>query len=225
MKTSLVDVYERLYSAYGPQHWWPGESAFEVVIGAILTQSAAWVNVEKALANLKSAGVMSAEGLRDVPEARLAELLRPSGYFNMKARKVKAFIDHLWSRYDGDLEGLLSQEAESLREELLGIWGIGEETADDIVLYAASKPVFVIDAYTRRVFERLGLGGGVRSYGEWQALFHSSLPRNAALFNEYHALVVKHGKDVCRKAPRCEGCCLREVCKAGKAGKLGTGID
>jgi endonuclease-3 related protein len=218
MKTTLLEIYRRLYGAYGPQHWWPGESAFEVVIGAILTQSAAWVNVEKALANLKSARVMSAEGMRDVPEARLAELLRPSGYFNMKAKKVKAFIDHLWSRHDGDLGRMLSQETEALGEELLSIWGIGEETADDIVLYAANKPVFVIDAYTRRVFGRLGLGGAARSYGEWQVLFHSSLPRDAVLFNEYHALLVRHGKDVCRKEPKCEGCSLREVCEAGRKG-------
>jgi endonuclease-3 related protein len=216
MKTAFLDVYKRLYSAYGPQLWWPAESSFEVVIGAILTQSAAWVNVEKALANLKSAGVMSPAGLRDVPETRLTELLRPSGYFNMKAKKVKAFINHLWTRYNGDLDRMLSQGTKALRGELLSIWGIGEETADDIVLYAANKPVFVIDAYTRRIFERLGLDGGASSYQEWQGMFHSSLPEDAVLYNEYHALLVKHGKDVCRKTPRCRGCCLRSVCRAGK---------
>jgi len=211
----LKEVYRRLYDAYGPQHWWPGDSALEVIIGAILTQSAAWSNVEKALTNLKAASVLSPEGLRDIPQAELAMLLRPSGYFNAKAIKLKAFIAHLWERHQGDLKKLLVRDTISLREELLSVHGIGEETADDIVLYAADKPSFAIDAYTRRIVERLSLANGASTYQEYQRLFHDALPSNPSLYNEYHALLVRHGKDVCKKKPLCAGCCLLNVCPTG----------
>ena len=211
----LLEVYQRLYEAYGPQHWWPGDSPFEVIIGAILTQSAAWSNVEKAMFNLKAAGVLTSQGLRDISQEELATLLRPSGYFNTKAKKLKAFIAHLWEYYQGDLDGFLANEAPSLRRELLSIYGIGEETADDIVLYAAGKPSFVIDAYTRRILDRLGLGHNATTYQEYQELFHQALPMEPSLYNEYHALLVRHGKDICKKTPRCAGCCLLEVCPTG----------
>lgn len=216
METSpLKEVYRRLYDAYGPQNWWPGDSAFEVIIGAILTQSAAWSNVEKALYNLKAASVLSPEGLRDIPQDELAVLLRPSGYFNAKAKKLKAFIAHLWESHQGDLQKLFARDTASLREELLSVHGIGEETADDIVLYAAGKPSFVVDAYTRRIVGRLGLARGAATYQEYQRLFHGALPRKASLYNEYHALLVRHGKDVCKKMPLCAGCCLLDVCPTG----------
>ncbi len=211
----MIHIYDRLFHAYGPQHWWPGDSPFEIIIGAILTQSTAWTNVEKALNNLKNAGVLSPEALRDIPEADLAQLIQPSGYFNAKAKKVKAFMAYLWGAHHGDLDSLLHGNPACLRDELLSIYGIGPETADDIVLYAAELPSFVIDAYTRRVLERLGLDQGATTYDEYQQVFHTSLPANVPLFNEYHGLLVKHGKDVCKKRPLCKGCCLLDVCPVG----------
>jgi endonuclease-3 related protein len=187
-----------------------------MVIGAVLTQSAAWTNVERAIQNLKQAGVFSPKGLNRIPEKKLADLIKPSGYFNMKARKVKAFIEHLWKYYNGDLDTMLSNDADELRQELLGIYGIGEETADDIVLYAAGRPLFVIDAYTRRIFTRLKMEAKKDSYAAWQEFFHQHLTRDPALFNEYHALLVRHGKDTCKKVPICHGCCLLEMCPTGQ---------
>ncbi len=208
----LMDVYERLLEAYGPQDWWPGDSPFEIIVGAILTQATSWTNVAKAIDNLKAEGMLSREGLRDISIDELAQLIRPSGYFNVKARRLKAFITYLWDAYDGDLNEMLKMDGPALRHELLAINGIGEETADDILLYAADKPVFVIDAYTRRILERLGNGDGASGYAEYQQLFHDALPMDARIFNEYHALLVRHGKDVCRPTPQCEECCLREIC-------------
>ena len=213
---ALFEVYRRLYAHYGPQHWWPGESRLEIILGAILTQAVAWTGVERALANLKTADLLSTQALRDVPEDALAAMLKPSGYFNAKARKVKAFINHLWGSYGGDLESLLSKEAGELREELLSIHGIGEETADDILLYAAEKPSFVIDTYTRRIFKRLALSPDGESYREYQAVFQRGLPPDPSLYNEYHALLDRHAKEACRKEPRCVGCCLLELCPTGK---------
>lgn len=213
----LVEIYHRLYQRYGPQHWWPGESRFEIVVGAILTQSAAWKNVERALENLKTAGCFSAQALREIPEGELAVLLRPSGYFNAKARKLKAFINHLWAEYRGDLGLLLGKDGADLRRELLSIYGIGEETADDIVLYAAEQPSFVIDAYTRRILQRLGLSPREESYRAYQQLFHGALPPDASLYNEYHALLDRHAKESCKKEPLCEGCCLLEMCPTGRS--------
>ena len=208
----LFDVYHRLYCTYGPQGWWPGDSSFEVIVGAILTQATAWTNVEKAMDNLKRAGILSPEGLRNVPTDELALLIRPSGYFNVKARRLKAFIHHLWDAHDGSLDSLLNSDGPTLRQELLSIHGLGEETVDDILLYAASKPYFVIDAYTRRIIDRVGLYAGAGSYAKYQRFFHEALPADTRLFNEYHALLVRHGKDVCRPTPLCEQCCLREIC-------------
>ena len=212
----LLEVYHRLYASYGPQHWWPGESKLEVVLGAILTQAAAWPNAERALASLKDAACFSPESLRDIPEGELAALIRPCGYFNTKAKKLKAFIHHLWQHHGGDLESMLSVERSQLRQELLTIYGIGEETADDIVLYGAEQPWFVIDAYTRRILGRLGMAPESDSHASYQQLFHNELPREAGLFNEYHALLDRHAKEACRKEPRCAGCCLLEICPTGQ---------
>lgn len=208
----LMDVYRRLFDAYGPQDWWPGDSPFEIIVGAILTQATSWNNVAKAIDNLTAEGILSPEGLRDISTDELAALIRSSGYFNVKARRLKAFIHHLWDAYDGNLEAMLNVDGPTLRHELLSVYGIGEETADDILLYAADKPVFVIDAYTRRILERLGVNGTAATYAEYQQLFHDALPADSRLFNEYHALLVRHGKDVCRPTPRCDECCLREIC-------------
>ena len=212
----LLAVYQRLLQRYGPQHWWPGETPFEVIIGAILTQSAAWTNVDKALANLKEARVFSPRALRELPLEELASLLRPSGYFNAKARKVRAFVEHLGAHYGDDLDAFLGQDVETLRGELLSIYGIGEETADDILLYAADKPSFVIDAYTRRILGRLEVTPELDTYGAWRAIFHHALPPDVSLYNEYHALLVAHGKETCRKTPRCQGCCLLALCPTGQ---------
>ncbi|MGD0205050.1 MAG: endonuclease III domain-containing protein [Dehalococcoidia bacterium] len=209
---TLVGMYRRLYAAYGPQHWWPADSRFEVVVGAILTQSAAWVNVEKAIDNLRAAGLLSPQGLLGVGPDELARLIYPAGYYNAKARKLKAFLEMLFDRHGGQLDALFALPLPELRQELLATHGIGQETADSIILYAAEKPSFVIDAYTRRVFSRLGLAPARDSYASWQAMFSDALPPDVRLFNEYHALIDHHAKTVCRKVPLCPQCCLREVC-------------
>lgn len=212
----LVDVYRRLYGAYGPQHWWPGETPFEVIVGAILTQSAAWTNVEKAIVNLKAAGALSPEGVARLSEGELVRMVYPAGYFNAKARKLKAFVDLLFQRFGGELDALLATAQEELRPLLLATHGIGSETADSILLYAAGRPVFVIDAYTRRLYSRLGLSPPRDTYDSWQALFMGNLEPDVALFNEYHALIVRHGKEVCRREPRCEVCPLLAGCPTGR---------
>lgn len=209
---ALIDIYHRLFDRYGPQRWWPADGPFEVVVGAILTQSAAWTNVEQAIFNLKAANALTPEALHDLPLDRLAQLIRPSGYFNAKALKLKSFVERLDRKYGIDLNRLFALDTASLRQELLSIHGVGEETADSILLYAARRPSFVIDAYTRRIVSRLGLAPSKDSYGDFQALFTQNLPRDERLFNEYHALLVRHGKEVCRKTPDCPRCCLRTLC-------------
>ena len=211
----LLDIYHRLYAAYGPQGWWPGGSPFEVVVGAILTQAAAWANVEKAIDNLKGAGALSPEGLVHLSQEELARLVYPAGYYNAKARKLKAFGEMLFDRYGGELDRLFALPLPELRRQLLATHGIGQETADSIILYAAHKAAFVIDAYTRRVFSRLGLRPARDDYASWQGLFGGGLPADVRLFNEYHALIDHHAKFVCRKEPLCERCVLREVCAVG----------
>jgi len=214
----LLEVYRRLYQKYGPQGWWPGDGPLDVIIGAILTQAAAWTNVEIAIANLKEAGCWSLGAIDSRPEEALAAIIRPSGYFNAKARKLKAFASHVQANHAGNLDKMLSQEAGALRAELLSIHGIGPETADDIVLYAAGKPSFVIDSYTRRIVQRMGIAGDgqANSYESCQALFHDNLPADAPLFNEYHALLDRHAKEACAKTPRCHGCCLLDLCATGR---------
>jgi len=220
LKKTLPEIYRMLFARFGPQRWWPAPEPFEIIVGAILTQSTAWTNVEKAIANLKAAGKLSPEALRQLPEAELAALIRPSGYYNVKARKLKAFTDWFGEQYGDSLENLFSGDIDNLRRQLLGVYGIGEETADSIILYAGNKPVFVIDAYTRRIISRLGLSPKTDSYAAHQELFMSNLPPDAALFNEYHALLVRLGKDFCRKRPLCEGCCLNPGEKGGNSDKF-----
>lgn len=215
-KSVLLDVYRRLLARYGRQHWWPGESKLEIIVGAILTQSTSWRSVERAIGNLKSASYLSLKGLRDIAEDELAVIIKPAGFFNAKARKIKAFVSHLWYYYDGDLESLLSKETAELRAELLSVHGIGEETADDIIVYAAGKPSFVTDSYTRRVVKRLGLAPNTDSYRAYQNLFHESLPHDAALYNEYHALLDEHAKTTCKPEPLCGACCLLDICPTGR---------
>ena len=215
---SLAEVYRRLLEAHGPRGWWPGEGPFDVIIGAILTQAASWKNVELALTNLKAANCWSFQAIYACPLEELAGIVRPSGYFNAKAAKLKAFAAHVLELYDGDLDRMLDQETPPLRRELLSIHGIGPETADDILVYAAAKPSFVIDTYTTRILERLGMvpEDGRRKYEHWQALFHDNLPADVPLFNEFHALLDHHAGSACRKTPACEGCCLLPVCATGQ---------
>lgn len=211
----LQDIYKRLFETYGPQCWWPADEPFEVMVGAILTQSAAWTNVEKAITSLKAAGALSPGELRRLSLSDLAALVYSSGYHNAKARKLKSLAEWLQKSCRDDLKILFAGETGQLREQLLSVWGIGEETADSILLYAAEKPVFVIDAYTRRIADRIGLSPDGNSYAAYQSLFTGNLPADVRLFNEYHALLVCLGKNVCRKRPLCGQCCLRDVCRFG----------
>jgi endonuclease-3 related protein len=212
----LFNIYQRLLERYGPQHWWPGDGPFEVMVGAILAQSSAWHNVEKAIANLKSASVMSPSALRRLPIDELARLIQPSGYYNTKALKLKALVNWLGESYQDSSDKLFALDMNLLRQQLLKVYGIGPETADSILLYAANKPIFVIDAYTRRIISRLGLAAEKDDYDVYQTLFMDALPRDAELFNEYHALLVRAGKEACRKQPLCERCCLFEVCRSNQ---------
>ena len=209
---ALQNIYHRLMEYYGPQHWWPAQEPFEVIVGAILTQSAAWLNVEKAIANLKAAKALSPEALRQFSLSEIAALIRPCGYYNAKALKLKALADWLGEYYDDNLDRLFANSIDRLRQQLLSIHGIGEETADSIILYAANKPIFVIDAYTRRIISRVGLAPEGNGYAAYQSLFMNHLPADAGLFNEYHALLVCLAKNVCRRRPLCQQCCLSSIC-------------
>jgi len=213
----LRTVYDRLLTAYGPQHWWPGDSPFEVTVGAILTQSAAWQNVEKGIANLKAAGALSPEALRRLPVEDIARLIHPCGYYNAKARKLKALVLWLEEACGDHIEKLSTRNTGELRRWLLAVHGVGPETADSILLYAIGKPVFVIDAYTRRIVGRLGLAPARDGYDDYQRLFVGRLRRDPHMFNEYHALLVRLGKTACRKKPLCEVCPLFDICLFNKA--------
>jgi len=214
LRQALIDIYRRLLDRFGPQHWWPAEGPFEVIVGAILTQSAAWGNVEKAMANLKQAEALSSAKLRRLQLPRLAKMVHPCGYYNAKALKLKSFAFWLGNHYNDDLDRLFAVNTDDLRQQLLSVHGIGRETADSILLYAAGKPVFVIDAYTRRILSRIGLVPGKDSYDGYQAFFMEHLPADAAMFNEYHALLVRLGKDFCRRRPLCPQCCLSDMCQS-----------
>jgi len=210
---TLLHIYDLLLAEYGLQHWWPADSPFEVCVGAILTQSAAWVNVEKAIDNLKQADALTPAALRNIATDELAALLYPCGYYNTKAKKLKTFVVHLSQCYDDDLDKMFDQQIDNLRTELLSIHGVGDETADSMILYAAEKPIFVIDTYTRRIFSRLGFEQASADYTDFQAMFMTNLPSDTELFNRYHALLVNHGKNVCKKIPLCQKCCIEVLCK------------
>ena len=211
---TLTEMFQRLLEHFGPQHWWPGDSPFEVIVGAILTQSASWANVEKGITSLKKAGAMSPQSLRELPASQLAQLIYSCGYFNAKAAKLKAFAEWFGRQFDDSIEKMFAGAAGPLREELLEVHGIGDETADSILLYAGNKPIFVIDDYTRRVIDRLGLKPYGHKYTVYQRLFMDNLPEDVRMYNEYHALLVAVGKNICRKSnPRCQECCLSDICR------------
>lgn len=211
MSLTPLAVYQTLFAAYGHQYWWPGETPFEIMVGAVLTQNTAWSNVERAIANLTQVQALSPRAILDAPVDRLAEWLRPSGYFNIKARRLRNFCH--WYVEEGGYETLATRDTGRLRAGLLAVNGIGPETADDILLYAFGRPVFVVDAYTRRILSRLGLVAESIGYEDLRRFCEGNLPGgDAKLFNEYHALLVRHGKEVCRPRPLCERCCLAVEC-------------
>ncbi|MBC8019544.1 MAG: endonuclease III domain-containing protein [Verrucomicrobia bacterium] len=209
---SFMDIYRRMSERFGPLSWWPAETPFEVCVGAILTQNTAWTNVEKAIIALKQATIMTPAAMRDVEPEQLAQLIRPAGYFNVKSTRLKAFVSWLFLHHQGSLEQMFSGDWLTLRAELIQVRGIGPETADSILLYAGNKPTFVVDAYTRRLFHRLGLLPENAGYDETRALFMAHLPADVQLFNEYHALIVRQCKQFCRKKPLCNGCPLFDGC-------------
>ncbi len=209
MKKKLNTIYRKLYAHFGAQAWWPADSAFEVIVGAILTQNTSWQNVEKAIANLKKHKVLKPVKLYNLPDRQLAQLIRPSGYYNLKTKRLKAFLKFLINNYGGSVNKISKPRLNTLRKELLSIKGIGPETADSILLYALNKPVFVIDAYTKRILWRHKLLNDDAAYDQAQALFMLNLKHNAKVFNEYHALLVALGKNYCLKSkPKCSGCPL-----------------
>jgi endonuclease-3 related protein len=212
----LSQAYERLLTAFGPQHWWPGDSPFEIMVGAVLVQNTAWRNVERAIANLRDAGVMEPNTMFALPVAELAELIRPAGYFQVKTKRLRNLLKFVIDEYDGSLEDMFSTNFDTLREQLLSINGIGPETADAILLYAGGLPTFVVDTYTHRILARHSWIDYDADYHQIKDLFESDLPADAPLYNEYHALLVRAGKDYClRSAPKCDTCPLADLLPEG----------
>lgn len=209
-RAALLGIYQRLLERHGARNWWPAQSAFEVMVGAILTQNTAWRNVERALDNLRQADALDPQSIVSASHESLATWLRPSGYFNVKAKRLRAWCE--WYLNEGGFEALNRLPDKTLRQRVLGVHGIGPETADDIVLYAFERPVFVIDAYTRRLFSRLGYIDGDEPYELLRAWFERSLGLDTALFNEFHAQIDGHAARVCKRRPLCAECCLRLCC-------------
>ncbi len=206
----LRRIYHKLFRAYGPQGWWPADDAFEVMIGAILTQNTAWSNVEQAIAGLRKHDCLKPERILEIHPRRLAKLIKPSGYFNIKAKRLRNLCR--WYLDQGGMTVLTGMDTDSLRKGLLAVNGVGPETADDILLYAFDRPVFVVDAYTRRLFGRCGLIDPQLPYETFRTEVERKLKGDAPLYNEYHALIVHHAKVACRTKPVCDGCCLQTVC-------------
>jgi endonuclease-3 related protein len=216
MPAPLQEIYDCLLAFFGPQKWWPGDSPFEIMVGAILVQNTNWQNVAKAIAALQAADCLSPQALDKIDQAELEELIYPAGYFRVKSKRLRSLVRYLIDRYDGSLDAMFARDAPALREELLAIHGIGPETADSILLYAGNKPTFVVDAYTCRILSRHGWLEPEADYHQTQDLFHDRLPADAVLFNEFHALFVQLGKQFCKKSqPKCRGCPLEPLLPAG----------
>lgn len=213
--STLHEAYERLFAAYGPQHWWPGETKFEILVGTVLVQNTAWRNVEKAIVNLRENGVLTPKKLHALPVEELSELIRPAGYYKVKAQRLRNLLKLVVEQYDGDLEAMFDGPQDVLREELLAVSGIGPETADAILLYVGEKPAFVVDTYAHRVLARHGWVEYEADYHSIQEQFVRELPAEPRLYNEYHALLVKVGKEHCKTAPQCDGCPLHEMLPEG----------
>ncbi len=205
----LMEMFDLLSANYGPRHWWPADTPLEVMIGAVLTQNTNWKNVERAITNLKKTNMLTFKQLRRISEPALAEAIHPAGYYNIKARRLRNLIDFIADHHGGNIQKMVGAPMQELRQGLLSIKGIGPETADSILLYAANKPIFVIDAYTHRILNRHGLAENQSTYQELQELFMDNLPEDPRLFNEFHALIVETGKEFCRKTPTCEKCPLK----------------
>lgn len=217
MHDQLMEIYNKLFDYFGPRHWWPADTSFEMIVGAILTQNVSWRSAAAAIDNLKREGILSIEGILSCDPVSLAALVRPARYHNQKAKKLQSFCYVVAEEFRGDLDSFLSLEMEVLRKKLLSIYGIGPETADCIILYAAEKPIFVVDAYTRRIFSRLGFFPEKISYDQMQRFFMSHLPRDTALYNEYHAQIDALGNQTCLKTrPRCGECPVAGHCYAIK---------
>lgn len=214
----ILKIHLLLNDHFGPLSWWPADSPFEVVIGAILTQNTAWTNVERAIINLKQAAPLTVEALTEMPRQDLEELIRPSGFFRQKAERLQGFAKHLADAWQGDLAAFCAGPIPQVRDRLLARQGIGPETADSILLYAAGRPSFVVDAYTRRIFSRIGLLTGAEPYDEIRQAFMQALPEDVAIYNEYHAQIVQLAKTSCAKRlPLCAGCPLRELCRQAQS--------
>lgn len=212
----LKEVYRRLFEAFGPQHWWPGDTAFEMIVGAILTQNTSWANVERAIHNLREADLLDPRALYEVPVEELEDLIQPAGYFRIKARRLRSLIEFLVDRYDGSLDAMFQTPLPELREALLGVHGVGPETADSILLYAGHLPSFVVDTYTHRIFSRHGWIDFEADYHQIKDYIEGELPQDVPLYNEFHALLVRLGKDYCHKSkPKCSECPLRKFLPKG----------
>jgi len=209
----LMEIYNILFSALGPQNWWPAETELEMMVGAILTQNTSWNNVEKAITNLKEKDLLSIRGLSQIPPSILAGYIRPAGYYNLKVNRLKNLIKFIEDKYNGDTDGFFSLDTDTIRKELLSVKGIGMETADSIILYGAGRPLFVVDTYTHRILTRHGLIEEEAGYYDLQLSFMDNLPNDVELFKEFHALIVKTGKDFCRKKPLCSSCPLEDLSK------------
>jgi endonuclease-3 related protein len=216
-KPPLDEYYNSLFTAFGPQHWWPGKSPFEVIVGAILTQNTSWINAESAISNLRREGLLSPTAIEQVPLRRLQSLIRASGYFRQKAHKLKAFCRFLRAEFGGSLKRMFEAPTMMLREKLLGVFGIGPETADSILLYAGDHAVFVVDAYTTRLLSRHGWSHEKAKYDDVRWMFERQFPGNAKRFNEFHALIVNTGKTFCRtRDPLCGECPLGRYLEEGR---------
>jgi endonuclease III related protein len=216
MRVVLKEVYQRLLDAFGPQNWWPGDTHFEMMVGAILVQNTNWQNVERAIGNLREADLLDPHALNDVPEEELEELIRPAGYYRVKARRLRSLLQFLVERYNGSIETMFGSPLSELRQQLLSVHGVGPETADSILLYAGSLPTFVVDTYTYRIFSRHGWIDLDSDYHQIQELFHDHLPADVHMYNEYHALLVYLGKHFCKKnKPLCEACPLKLMLPRG----------
>ena len=208
----IFEIYEVLLDHFGPQGWWPGDTSFEIMVGAVLTQNTNWTNVSRAINNLKKENLLSFEKLHALPVEVLAEKIQPAGYFNLKAARLKNLLNFIAQEYNGSLEDLFAQDMQTLREHILTVKGIGPETADSILLYAGGKPAFVVDAYTHRIFVRHNIIAEEEGYYEIQEYFTLSLPEDVELFNQYHALIVRLGKEFCKKSkPLCSRCPLEKI--------------
>jgi len=215
IKESLIEIYRRLEAAYGDPRWWPGDTPFEVAVGAVLTQNTSWRNVEKAITRLKDAGLLSSEALRRLTPDELADYIVPAGYYNVKAWRLKSLVEFLWAECGGRVEALADMPVAEARGKLLAVNGVGPETADSIMLYAAGVPTFVVDAYTHRILSRHGLAPEEAGYDEVKAVFEDNMDPDTDMFNKFHALLVKCGHLYCKPKPRCEGCPLEELLLAG----------